>query len=834
MAISVAPVNSPPLYLHKSQLRPIRKSLSKNTILTIPDFPSPSDYASAIDSCHCSSLARQIHAHVIKRRFSGHSEFLETRLLVMYGRCSCVDTACYLFYKMLLRTTYTWVAILTVLVNHGLFQKAIGMLKQMLLDGVEFNFYVFPVVLKACAGLDLVELGKYIHGLVLKTGIISNVYVGNALIDMYGKCGLVEDAMKFFYGMMEKDSVSWNSIITACSANAMVYEALKFLEEMSKSVNVEPDVVSWSSAIGGFAQNGHDEEALELFNKMLKSGVKPNSQTLTGLLPSCGRMRVLNLGKELHGYATRHGLITSSFVVNGLMDIYWRCGDIVSAERLFLKLSARNIVSYNTLLMGYSENGKLEKARHLFDNMVLDGVKRDDISWNSIISGYVDNEMDDEAINMFRKMIIDEQIKPNQYHLGSTLLACAASGTFKQGKELHSHAIVRGFTSDPFVGSALVEYYCRCNDLTAAESAFRGISERNTWNWNVLLLGHSRKGNFIRSLELMEEMKECGFEPNMYTWNGLIAGYMDNREDKLAFQLFRKLPSEGMKPDIHTIGMVLTMCSRVLSVELGKQVHAHTIRFGYDSEVRIGAPIVDMYCKCGNVPLGVLAFKRIREHNLVSYNTMLAGYATHGLGKEGIEVFNKLIKDGIVPDEITFLSVLSSCVHIGDVEQGHFYYKMMQEYSIEPNLKHYTCMVDLLSRAGQLNQAFNLIRTMPIEPDPVVWSALLNGCVIKRNIELGEIAASKLIELEEGNMANYVLLANLYAVTEKWDDLARIRGLIREKGMHKNPGCSWIEIRDTVHMFLASDESHEENHDIYALLKALHLHMKEFDGVVCI
>ncbi|KAJ3706634.1 hypothetical protein LUZ61_010339 [Rhynchospora tenuis] len=728
MAISVAPATSPHLYHHKSQLRPIRKSFSNHTILTIPDSPGPSDYASAIDSCHCSSHARQIHAHVVKRRFSGHSEFLETRLLVMYGRCSCVDTACYLFDKMLLRTTYTWVAILTVLVNHGLLQKAIGMFRQMLFDGVELNFFVFPVVLKACSGLDLVELGKYVHGLVLKTGIVSNVYVGNALIEMYGKCGLVEDAMKIFYGMKEKDSVSWNSIITACSANAMVYEALKFLEEMSKSANVEPDVVSWSSAIGGFAQNGHDEEALELFTEMVKSGVKPNSQTFSSLLPSCGRMGVLNLGKELHGYVTRHGLITSSFVVNGLMDVYWRCRDIVSAERFFLKLSARNIVSYNTLLMGYLENGKLEKARDLFDNMELDGVKRDDISWNCIISGYVDNEMDYEAISMFQEMIIDEQIKPNQYHLGSTLLACAASGAFKQGKELHSHAIVRGFTSDPFVGSTLVEYYCRCKDLAAAESAFSQILERSTWNWNVLLSGHARKG------------------------------FMDNGEDKLVFQLFQKLPGEGMKPDIHTI------------------------------EVRIGAPIVDMYCKCGNVPLGVLAFERIREHNLVSYNTMLAGYATHGLGREGIEVFNKLIKDDIMPNEITFLSILSSCVHIGDVEKGHFYYKMMQDYSIEPNLKHYTCMVDLLSRTGQLNQAFNLIRTMPIAPDPVVWSALLNGCVTKRNLELGEIAASKLIELEEDNMANYVLLANLYAVTEKWDDLARIRGLIREKGMHKNPG----------------------------------------------
>ncbi|XP_078153406.1 putative pentatricopeptide repeat-containing protein At3g01580 [Carex rostrata] len=833
MTLSLA-AQASPLYLQKSQPKPFTRSFSKHTTLHLPDSPSPSDYASAIDSCHCSSLARQIHAHVIKRRFSGHSEFLETRLLVMYGRCSCVRTACYLFDKMLQRTLYTWLAILTVLVNHRLFRKAICIFNQMLLEENEFNFFVFPVVLKACTGLDLVELGKCIHGFVLKTDIISNAYVGNALIDMYGNCGLVEDATKFFHGMKERDRVSWNSIINACSANAMVYEALNFLEEMRKLDNVEPDVVSWTSAICGFSQNGHDEEALKLFAKMLASGVKPNPHTFSSLSPSCGRLGVLTLGKELHGYVMRHDLITSPFVVNGLMHVYWRCGDIISTERLFLKFSSRNVVIYNALLICYSETGNLEKARNLFENMEFEGIKRDDISWNSIISGHVDNEMHGEAISMFRKMIIDEQIKPNQYHLGSTLLACAAYGAFKQGKELHAHAIVRGYSSDPYMGSALVELYCKSKDLTSAESAFKGILERSTWNWNVLSMGHARNGNFIRSLELIGEMKECGFEPNICTWNGLIAGCVENGENKLAFELFRKLPSEGLRPDIHTINMVLSICSRVLSIELGKQVHAHAIRCGYESEVRIGAPLVDMYYKCGNIRLGVLAFERIREHNLVSCNTMLAGYATHGLGTEGIKFFNKLLKDDLVPNEITFLSVLSSCVHSGDLEKGRFYFKMMQNYGIEPELKHYTCMVDLLSRAGQLNQAYELIKTMPMQPDPFVWTTLLNGCVTKCNVELGEIAASKLIELEEGEMANYVLLANLYASAEKWDDLARIRRLIKERGMHKSPGCSCIEIKDTVHMFLAGDKSHNEVHEIYALLDILHLHMTKIDGVICI
>ncbi|XP_072959143.1 pentatricopeptide repeat-containing protein At3g16610-like [Typha angustifolia] len=813
--------------LLKSRTLPLpTPSTQRNRTLLLNDT---SDYASAIDSCDCPFFGRQIHAHAFKRGFCGCREFLETRILIMYGRCSTVEVARLLFDKMPHRTMYSWVGILTVIVDHGFLEEAIFVFLELISVEVELEFFIFPVALKACGGLGSLELGKALHGFVLKKGFDSNLYVGNALIDMYGKCGFVDEAIRVLEGMPETDCVSWNSVINGCAANGMVFEALKVLESMQQSDAVKPNLVSWSAAIGGFAQNGYDKEALELLGRMIDSSINPNAQTLAVVLPACGRLELLNIGKEMHGYIVRHELMSNAFIVNGLVDVYRRCNHMIAAEVLFLRFSVRNLVSYNTMLVGYCENNELEKAKELFDCMELDGVKRDAISWNSMISGFVDNEKFDEALEMFSYMNKEKGIESDSFNLGSSLSACSALGRLRQGKEIHSYAIARGLHTNPFVGAALVELYSQSQDLFAAELAFGGITERNTVTWNMLISGFAQAGKLSRSLELLALMREDGFEPNIYTWNGMIAGCMENGQNELALHMFCRLQSEMLRPDIYTIGMILPICSRLVSIVRGKQVHAYSIRCGYDSDVHIGAALVDMYCKCGDIRLGILSFHRIWKHNLVSYNTMLAGFAMHGLGEEGLALFSQLIQYGIRPDEITFLSVLSSCVHGGVVEEGHFYFNLMTCYDIKPDLKHYTCMVDLLSRAGQLNEAYELIQNMPMTPDAVVWAALLSGCVTHCNVQLGEIAANRLFELEEGNVANYILLANLYALAGRWDDLTRTRHIIKDKRMHKSPGCSWIEVHDKIHLFLAGDKSHRQTSKVYATLESLNYHMTRHD-----
>lgn len=797
---------------------------TKHTHLSIPDKPADSStYASILESCKCPSFGKQIHAHAIKSGFHGH-EFIETKLLQMYGRCGCLEYANLLFETMPLRNLYSWTAILSLHVDQGFFEEALLLFQELQFVDIGLEFFVFPVVFKICSGLGIVELGRQLHGIVVKYRFASNIYVANALIDMYGKCKSLDDAKKVLAKMPEKDCVSWNSIVTACAANEMVYEALEFLERMSLD-DLMPNLVSWSAVIGGFSQNGYDEEAIELLYRMQAAGFEPNARTLASVLPACARLEKLSLGKELHGYITRHGLMSNPFAVNGLVDMYRRCTDMGSAFKIFSKFSMKNAVSYNTMIVGYSENGGISKAKELFDQMELAGIEKDIISWNSMISGYAASFMFDEALSMFLDLLI-EGFEPDSFTLGSALSACADLASLRQGREVHSLAIVRGLQSNTFVCGALVEMYCKCQDLVAAQMAFDEVSERDIATWNALISGYAQCNKKEHIQDLILKMKGDGFEPNVYTWNGIISGHVENDHYDLAMKLFTEMQTSNLRPDIYTVGIILPACSRLATIERGKQVHAHSIRCGHDSDIHIGAALLDMYAKCGSIKHALLAYNRIKNPNLVSHNAMLTAYAMHGHGEEGIALFRRMLEDGFRPDHVTFLSVLSSCVRAGLLETGHELFNMMGFYKVKPTLKHYTCMVDLLSRAGQLSEAYELIKRIPMEPDVVTWSALLGGCVFWGNVALGEVAAERLIELEPHNTANHVLLANLYAYAGRWGDLAKTRQMMKGRGMQKSPGCSWIEDKTEIHVFLANDKSHKLAEEIYSTLNNLIIHMK--------
>ncbi|KAG9134348.1 hypothetical protein Leryth_016237 [Lithospermum erythrorhizon] len=723
---------SPNSSTNHHKLTPLSQSSTLSNTQNLLLFQEPISstvYASIIEACDSPRGCRQVHAHIIKNGFCGH-EFVETKLLQAYGKCGCFLDAAQLFDKMPDRNLYTWIAILKVYLDNGSYEDAFLLFLDLLVEDVGLEFFVFPVALKICSGYGGVELGRQFHGVLVRNGFSDNVYVGNALIDMYGKCGSFDDARGVLSNMGTRDRVSWNSMVTACAANGLVYEALEFLENMSLEDKLKPNFVTWSAIIGGFAQNGYDVEAIEMLRRMVAAGFEPNARTLASVLPACARLRSLELGKEIHGYIMRHGSVSNPFVVNGLTDLYRRCGDMQSAFSVFSKFSLKNEISYNTIIVGYCEHGDVDKAKEIFYQMELEGKKKDTISWNSMISG--------------------------------VLSACANIASFRCGKEVHSLAIVGGLDSNSFVGGALVEMYC----------------------------------------------------------------YVENERNEMALKLFSEMQASNCFPDIYTVGMILTACAKLASVERGKQLHSYAIKLGYEADSFIGAALVDMYAKCGTIRDASLVHSLIKDLNLVTQNAMLTAYAMHGHGEEGIGFFRSLLLNGFRPDGVTFLSVLSSCVHVGSVETGQEFFNLMRHYGVRPTLKHYTCMVDLLSRAGQLNKAYNVIKKMPMAPDSVIWGALLGGCVKHRNVGIGELAAKKLIELEPDIAGNYVMLANLYAFAGRWTDLAITRQVIDDKQIYKSPGCSWIEDKDGIHMFVASDKSHDRATEIYSMLDFLRTRMK--------
>ncbi|CAM8921910.1 unnamed protein product [Rhodiola kirilowii] len=783
-------------------------------------------YASVIESCESLKLCKQIHAHVIKSGF-GVDEFIATKLLQLYGKFGRLEDALLMFDKMTYKNLFSWKAILDAHVDSGLNEEACFYFVSLLNNeecGLEF--FVFPVVLKACSGLGAVELGKQVHGMVIKYGFVGNLYVGNALVDMYGKCGSMRGAKEVFAAMLQKDCVTWNSLLSACAANGMAYDALCFLEMMLEFENLTPNVISWSAVIGGFSQNGYDREAMELMSKMLVAGVKPNERTLASVLPACARLTSLTLGKELHGYIVRHGYLSNSFVVNGLVDVYRKCFEMGTAFKIFSNYSIKNEVSFNTMIVGYCENGEPCKARKLFDEMEIFGFPKGIISWNSMLSGYVDNFCFHEAWKMFVDVLVEESVEPDSFTIGSVLSACADKGSLRRGKEIQAQAIVRGLDSDPHVGGALVDMYSKWKDITAARIAFDSVGEKDVSTWNALISGYARCNQIQKACRLLQDMKRCDFSPNAYTWNGIIAGSVGNGHHESALQLFMDMQTLFLKPDKYTVSITISACSKLSTIQRGKQLHAYAIRCGYELDAHIGVALLDMYAKCGSIKDAISVYNRIPNSDIVSQNAMLSAYGMHGYGEEGIDLFNRMIDQGYLPDHVTFLSVLTSCVHAGSLESGYQFFNMMESYKVTPSLKHYTCMVDLLSRAGKLDCAYDLMNTMPVTPDAVAWNAFLGGCVIHRDVGLGEIAAEKLVELEPHNPGHLVLLANLYASASRWIQLAKTRQFIKDLGMQKSAGCSWIENKYETHVFVASDTSHQRNEEIYAVIELLRLQMR--------
>ncbi|KAK8969116.1 putative pentatricopeptide repeat-containing protein [Platanthera guangdongensis] len=359
--------------------------------------------------------------------------------------------------------------------------------------------------------------------------------------------------------------------------------------------------------------------------------------------------------------------------------------------------------------------------------------------------------------------------------------ACAALGAINEGKEIHAHSISTGLNSIPFVCNALIEMYFGCHDFMSAELVF-----------HIMV------------------------ESDVVTWNGLIAGCMENEHYELVLDMVNELQSAGLKPDIYTTGMIIPLCSRLLSLGQGKQAHSYAIRHGFDTDVRIGATLVDVYAKCGAIRPAVISFGRILWHNLVSFNSLLSGYAMNGLQTEGLQLFQQMLEDEIIPDSITFLSVLSLCDHAGSVEDGLRYFSLMEDYAGRPTLKHYTCMVDLFSRAGKLDEAFIFVQNLPVEPDGVVWGALLSGCAVHCDVRLGETAADRLIEVEGDDAGAYVLAAKMFGGAGRLEDFARMRRNIGDMRMWKRPGWSWIEEKGRAPVFRVNDSSHVRAREIYA------------------
>ncbi|XP_072966614.1 putative pentatricopeptide repeat-containing protein At1g68930 [Typha angustifolia] len=626
---------------------------------------------------------------------------------------------------------------------------------------------------------------KKLHCLILKTlGRSAETFLSNNLLTSYAKSGLPVYARKVFDQITHPNLFSWNAILSAYSKAGIVSK----MEEIFGLMQ-DRDGISWNSLISGFASHGSASRAVAAYRAMMREGqVMPNRITFSTMLILSSTRMAADLGRQVHCQILRFGFESYVFVGSPLVDMYSKTGFPREAMCVFDGMQEKNLVVYNTMITGLLRCGMIEESRKLFADM----DERDSISWTTMITGLTQNGMQLEAIDLFRKMRA-ERVSIDQYTFGSILTACGGLSALEQGKQIHAFIIRTQYQENIFVGSALVDMYSKCRSIGSAETVFRGMGLKNIVSWTAMLVGYGQNG--------------CNEE---------------------AVRVFCKMQKSGIEPDDFTLGSVISSCANLASLEEGTQFHCWALVSGLISFITVSNAIVTLYGKCGSIEDSHRLFDEMRTKDQVSWTALVSGYAQFGKAKETIDLFERMLAEGVKPDGVTFIGVISACSRAGLVDKGNSYFNsMVEDHGIVPIADHYTCMIDLFSRAGSLKEAENFIKQMPCQPDAIGWATLLSSCRLHGNMEIGKWAAENLLELDPHNPASYVLLSSMYAAKGKWDEVSQLRRGMRDRRVKKEPGCSWIKYKNKVHIFSADDQSHPNSERIYAELEKLSSKMVE-------
>ncbi|GLU19976.1 hypothetical protein SLE2022_361960 [Rubroshorea leprosula] len=526
-------------------------------------------------------------------------------------------------------------------------------------------------------------------------------------------------------------------------------------------------------------------EAIQLLNRI----GKPSASVYSILIQACRESRALDEGRNVHKHIKLSGFQPGVVMCNRLLDMYVKCESFIDARKMFYQMGERDLCSWNTMISGYAKVGLLNEARKLFDEM----PERDNFSWTAMISGCVRHDWPEEALGLYRMMQKGENSKSNKFTLSSVLAASAAIPCLRVGKEIHGHIMRTGMDSDEVIWCALSDMYGKCGSIDEARCIFDKMTNRD-----------------------------------IVTWTAMIDRYFEDGRIQEGFDLFSKLMRSGMRPNEFTFSGVLNGCADHTAEELGKQIHAYMMRVGFDPFSFAASALVHMYSKCGNIDNAQRVFDCMPRPHLVSWTSLITGYAQNGQPDEALRYFELQLKSGTRPDHVTFVGVLSACTHAGLVDEGlRYFYSIEEKHGLTHTPDHYACIIDLLSRSGRFEEAENIISKMPMKPDKFLWASLLGGCRIHGNLELAERAAEALFEIEPENPATYVTMANIYASAGRWNEVAKIRKTMVDGGVVKKPGLSWVEIKRELNVFAVGDTSHPRSKEIHEFLGELSKRMRE-------
>lgn len=507
--------------------------------------------------------------------------------------------------------------------------------------------------------------------------------------------------------------------------------------------------------IRGLSQSDHPVEAIHMYTRMHHQGITGNNLTLIFLFKACARVSDIVSGRKIHVHALKLGFESYLFVSNALIHMYAMCGQLGFAQKMFDGMLDRDLVSWNTLICGYSQYNKYKEVLRLFDAMTAANIKAD-------------------AVTMVK-----------------VILACSHLGDWEFADSMVKYIKENNLEIDVYLGNTLIDMYGRRSLAELAQGVFDRMRERNIVSWNALVMGYAKVGNLTAARKLFDNMPKR----DVISWTSMITGYSQASQFSDAVKLFQEMMAAKVKPDKVTVASVLSACAHLGKLDVGWAVHDYIRRHGVQADIYVGNSLIDMYCKCGMVEKALEVFHGMKDKDSVSWTSVISGLAVNGFANSALDLFSQMLREGVQPTHGTFVGILLACAHAGLVNKGLEYFESMESvHGLVPAMKHYGCVVDLLSRSGNIDKAYEFIKKMPIVPDVVVWRILLSACKLHGNVVLAEIATKRLLELDPCDSGNYVLLSNTYAGADRWDDAMKMRELMEDGDVQKPSGSSSIEV----------------------------------------
>lgn len=683
-----------------------------------------------------------------------------------------------------------------------------------------------------------------------------DVVLWNVMLKAYVEMGLYKEALCLFSAFHESglrpDYISVRCLLNGINnvgsgegnrlaEQVKAYATKLFLNHDNK------EIFMWNKTLSEYLQAGENWRSVECFINMIRSKVEYDSVTFAVILTAIAGTNDLEFGQQVHAVAVKLGLDSAVSVANSLLNMYSKSGSLHFSRKVFNYMKEMDLISWNSMISSCAQSSLEEESVKLYTDLLREGLRPDQFtiasvlracsslkesvylckqvhvhaiktgivadsfvstalidvysrsgnmkeaeflferkgefdlaSWNAMMFGYIMSNDSQKALNLL-SLMHESGERADQITLAAAAKASGCLVGLEQGKQIHAYVIKSWIDLDLCVSSGILDMYIKCGDMKSAHTVFTQIPA-----------------------------------PDDVAWTTMISGCVENGDEDCALSIYHQMRLSRVQPDEYTFATLVKASSCLTALEQGRQIHANVIKLDYGSDPFVGTSLIDMYAKCGNIADAYLLFQRTNTRNIALWNAMLVGLAQHGNAKEALNLFKAMESNGIEPDKISFIGVLSACSHSGLISEAYKYFdSMTNKYSVKPEIEHYSCLVDALGRAGRVQEAEKLIVSMPFEASASMYRALLGACRVQGDTETGKRVTAQLLALEPSDSAAYVLLSNICAAANQWDDVTDARKMMERKKVKKDPGFSWIDVKNKVHLFVVDDKSHPQTDLIY-------------------